>query len=466
LSNLVSQLTLQHFDQPWAQMIAESLLSRPFAWIKRLSPSLSGLGSILQKISFLTALLLMAALALPQFADDKEALAIIASAGFALWVLGYLAGGSEQRKPTAIDAIVLLYFAANVISTGASHYFAESVRGLSKVAVYILTYFYLTSLMQKHPGRKCALIAVLVLTGFLVSLYGFYQYHNHVEPLATWEDPTVENKGTRIFSTLKNPNLLAGYLLPQVSLAAGLAMAAFSVKRWLLGVPLICIAAAIAIATLLTGSRGGYLGLFATGGAFVFVVVAMIWRDQPKLRMPMIAVLLVGAAGSLLALHFVPGFEQRITSIFAGSEHSSNAFRMNVWRSSFNMFKDNWWFGIGPGNQTFRLAYGLYMISGFDALGTYCVPLEVAVEAGLLGIASFIALVVCLFARAHVAFWRGSVFADSWQRWLAVGAAAALVGMMVHGLVDTVFYRPQVQFIFWLIVALLTTVELPTNETA
>lgn len=41
------------------------------------------------------------------------------------------------------------------------------------------------------------------------------------------------------------------------------------------------------------------------------------------------------------------------------------------------MFKDNWWIGVGPGNTAFRLAYGLYMKSGFDALGTYCVPLEV-----------------------------------------------------------------------------------------
>ncbi len=29
--------------------------------------------------------------------------------------------------------------------------------------------------------------------------------------------------------------------------------------------------------------------------------------------------------------------------------------------------------------------------------------------------------------------------------------------MMIHGVVDTVFYRPQVQFIFWLVIAMLTT---------
>ncbi|MBK9144386.1 MAG: hypothetical protein IPM23_17970 [Candidatus Melainabacteria bacterium] len=37
--------------------------------------------------------------------------------------------------------------------------------------------------------------------------------------------------------------------------------------------------------------------------------------------------------------------------------------------------------------------------------------------------------------------------------WLVLGLAAAIAALMVHGLVDTVFYRPQIQFQFWLIVA-------------
>jgi putative inorganic carbon (HCO3(-)) transporter len=46
--------------------------------------------------------------------------------------------------------------------------------------------------------------------------------------------------------------------------------------------------------------------------------------------------------------------------------------------------------------------------------------------------------------------------------WLAIGAIGALAGMMAHGLFDTVFERPQVQFIFWLAIALL--VALPAEQ--
>jgi hypothetical protein len=89
-----------------------------------------------------------------------------------------------------------------------------------------------------------------------------------------------------------------------------------------------------------------------------------------------------GAAGqsavaAALLVHFkFPSFRKPHCFLsFAGSEHSSNAYRIYVWRASAKMFMDNWWFGVGPGNSTFPLAYGLYMKSGFDALGTYCVPL-------------------------------------------------------------------------------------------
>jgi putative inorganic carbon (HCO3(-)) transporter len=119
------------------------------------------------------------------------------------------------------------------------------------------------------------------------------------------------------------------------------------------------------------------------------------------------------------------------------------------------MFKDNWWIGVGPGNTAFRLAYGLYMKSGFDALGTYCVPLEVGVETGIFGLFCFCALIFVAMCRAHLMF-----YLDSKYRYLALGLAAALVSLIVQGLVDTVFYRPQVDFLFWIIVAIISSLSL------
>jgi putative inorganic carbon (HCO3(-)) transporter len=120
------------------------------------------------------------------------------------------------------------------------------------------------------------------------------------------------------------------------------------------------------------------------------------------------------------------------------------------------MFLDNWWFGVGPGNKAFIRAYGLYMRSGFDALGTYCVPLEILVETGIIGLLAFGALLISVASRAHLIFWQAK---DDLDRWLSVGCIAGVLGLMAQGLFDTVFYRPQVQFIFWLLVAIIVVLR-------
>jgi len=356
---------------------------------------------------------------------------------------------------------VLVYLLVYLVATCASHYFLPSVKGFLKVAVYVGSYFAFVGILSQSRRRAVAVLSTLLITAFAVSLYGLYQFHIGVEPLATWEDPNVESKGTRIYSTLGNPNLLAGYLIPVVPIGFALGMSAlFSRRRWL-ALPLFAMTGAVALATMLTGSRGGYIGVFATVASLMFVSANWLWHDRRKVRLYIIVGLVLVPVLLAAAVHFVPSFEQRLLSIFAGREHTSNSFRMNVWLSSLRMFADNWWIGVGPGNQTFRLAYGLYMRSGFDALGTYCVPLEIGVEAGIFALLAFGTLIVALFARAHEDFWGRR---DPVERWLILGATSAIAGLIAHGLVDTVFYRPQVQFIFWCVVAFLVATRIRLKD--
>jgi putative inorganic carbon (HCO3(-)) transporter len=472
LAALPEKLTLTSLDQGYQSALENSFVLSPFVQMgkglhSKLASSSGKIGNILQKGSMLCLLLLFVCLGLPQFASDKEGLALVALVSLALYASGRLLGGDQGRKMRASDGLVLGYLAANVVATFASHYLPESIKGLSKVAVYILSYFLFTATLQNDaPGRKrlTAILVTAIAIGLVVSVYGLYQWKIGVAPLATWEDPTVESKGTRVFSTLGNPNLLAGYLIPFVPLSIVLGLAAFYNRhKYAIQGKTLCLIAGlgglgtalvIGLATVLTGSRAGYLALGAMTACMVLAFLANMLGKKPKLVLPtFIGIVLLGV-GAALAIHFfAPSLEQRLTSIFAGSNHSSNAYRMYVWNASLRMFEDNWWFGVGPGNTAFRLAYGLYMTSGFDALGTYCVPLEVGVECGVLGIFFFAALIINALACAHVQFWRANQ--SVYERLLALGLATALIGLSVQGMVDTVFYRPQVQFLFWLLIAAL-----------
>ena len=83
----------------------------------------------------------------------------------------------------------------------------------------------------------------------------------------------------------------------------------------------------------------------------------------------------------------------RVLSIFILRGDSSTSFRMNVYQSSIQMFKDNPFLGIGVGNQNFRETYGLYMKTGYDALSAYNIYLETAVESGIFALLAFLGFI-------------------------------------------------------------------------
>lgn len=485
INRLACRLSLANGAGAWFQeAVAGSLILRPFIALGTICreklTGLSSLGNILQSLAYAVAIIMLFAFGLPRFANDKSGLAVMALAGLGLWCLGWLAGGKQKRTPDAMDYLVLLYLGANIIATFASHYFIPSLKGLAKAGVFISSYFYFTAIMAGSRKKQIGLFGAALLTALALSIHGLYQYKIGVAPLATWEDPTLESHATRIYSTLGNPNLLAGFLLPSIPIALGFTAWLASKRQWLLALPVLGIAGLISLACILTESRGCYLGLFAAFLFFGGATALKLWLVKPRLRGLIIGLALAGVVAGGIGLTRIPNFSQRVETMFS-LEHSSNAYRYKVYRSSFEMFQDNWWFGTGPGNETFVRAYGLYMVSSFDALGTYSVPLEVAVESGIPGLISFGALIICLLGRAHRIFWSdenddpgktggkpvetGGASEQTDSRsgktggvsdgypWLVLGLAAAIAALMVHGLVDTVFYRPQIQFQFWLIVA-------------
>jgi Lipid A core - O-antigen ligase and related enzymes len=447
--------------------IAYSLPSKIVSSISKAFPSsLSKVGTYFQLGGYLLGVvILFAVIGLPRFAEDKYGLAAISLGGLVLWLAGWFLHGKEQRRSDPLDLWVVAFLGINVVATFSSHYLVESIKGLGKEIVYIGSYFLFAFTLSGSVKKKYIALAVIILSGFVLSAYGLYQYKIGVEPLATWEDPNALDKTTRIYSTLGNPNLLAGFLVPIAPMALAFSLSSIACRQWLFAVGGLGSCAVISAATILTGSRGGIAAIAVSIAMILLMCGAWVWTNHKKHR-PLVIGGLVGAIGlAIVAVFVVPGLRSRIESMTNFYEHSSNAYRMKVYESSLHMFLDNWWIGVGIGNDAFRRAYGLYMVSGYDALGTYCVPLEVGVEAGLVALLVFAAIIAVAMSRAHIRFWLSDGTSSwSYARWIYAGVAAALAGLMVHGLVDTVFYRPQVHFLFWFLLALVVASDSPQPE--
>ena len=143
-------------------------------------------------------------------------------------------------------------------------------------------------------------------------------------------------------------------------------------------------------------------------------------------------------------------------SICAGRGDSSNNFRINVWQAVLEMIRDRPLLGIGPGNDAFNKIYPLYQRPKFTALSAYSVILEICVETGFIGAIAFLWLLVVTFNQAWIQCRRLQRQWDIEGYWI-LGAVAAIVGMMTHGIVDTIWYRPQVQIIWWLLLAIVAS---------
>lgn len=356
---------------------------------------------------------------------------------------------------TPIHLLVVLYWGGMVFATAMSPVKAAAISGLIKLTLNILL-FLLMARVLRRPRLRTTLVTAYLLTSLVVSVNGIRQQFYGAPAGATWTDPASNlADATRVYSYLGNPNLLAGYLVPAIVFSA---VAIFAWARW---TPKLLAVVALVANTLClywTLSRGGWLG-FVGGGFALLVLLVHFWspRFNAFWRRWALSVLIGGSVAFLmLAVAVLEPLRDRVMSIFAGRSDSSNNFRINVWIAVLDMIKDRPFLGIGPGNDAFNRVYPLYQQPRYTALSAYSVILEIAVEAGLIGLAIFFWLLTVTFGQG----WRQLQHMrdhQSVQAYWLIAALATMAGMLVHGLVDTIWYRPQVSILWWLMLALVAS---------
>ncbi|MBD1934816.1 MULTISPECIES: IctB family putative bicarbonate transporter [Cyanophyceae] len=384
---------------------------------------------------------------------------VLMAAGAGFWALltlsddrGYVQG---SPKVTPIHWLVLLYWGIATIATALSPEKEAAFKGWSKLTLYLL-FFALMARVLRSPRLRSILITVYLHVALIVSVYGLRQWFFGAEALATWTDPTSPmSKTTRVYSYLGNPNLLAAYLLPAIALSLA---AVFVWRGWVPKALALTMFVVNSVCLVLTFSRGGWIALIFLLGAFGMMVVFW-WSIQmsPFWRTWSLPLLLGSSAVVLLlALLFVEPLRDRVFSMFSGRKDSSNNFRLNVWSAVKEMIRDYPILGIGPGNVVFNKIYPVYQLPRYNALSAYSIFLELLVETGFIGFTSFMWLLIVTFNQGWLQLTRLREVQRRDGFWL-MAAIAAMLGLLGHGLVDTVWYRPEVNTLWWMMVALIAS---------
>lgn len=449
MNSVWQQLTLVNLSlQQWSQAsYFHHAIGSLRAWRK---------GSwLMQWADILATLLVILVFVLAPFVPNPLlGLLLIACAGF--WVLLTLSDDEEAGSGfTPIHLLILLYWGIAAIATGLSPVRSDAIEGLTKLSLYLLLFAMMARLMRSSRLRS-SLITAYLLTAIVVSVGGLRQWFFGAAALATWVDPESTLAGTtRVYSFLGNPNLLAAYLLPATIFSA---VAVFAWKHWMPKLLALTMWVVNSACLILTFSRGGWIGFVVA--SFVLLILLVHWFSVHLPRFWRIwalpIVIGLSAAVVIFAVTMVEPVRDRVASIFVGREDSSNNFRLNVWMAVVEMIKDHPVLGIGPGNDAFNRVYPRYQRAGYTALSAYSVMLEILVETGFVGFCCFLWLLVVTLNQGWKQIQRLRQLRHREGFWL-LAALAIMVGMLAHGLVDTVWYRPQVSTLWWFIIALIAS---------
>lgn len=415
----------------------------------------------IDKLTFLVLLVLLSC-AIFSSSDLMGGLSLIFS-GLVIFKSIFNNKNDFNLKP--FQKALLVYFLIVTVSLFASSLFKLSLHGYIKTLIYIL-FFYSACAFFKNNSTKIPTI-ILFVAGLISieSIVAVIQNMGGVVEISGWQDMTninPEQVVSRAYGTLQpyNPNLLAGYLLCGLSSLVYLILV--NLKQGKKRIALIFLGFLLLnlVAIIDTGCRGAYLGFLFF---FPTLFLALIYYAKTQLgglsnvkkRYKNLSI--AGIVGILGFIITNPALIKRVESIFALRADSSISFRFNVYEAVWRMFLDNPFLGIGVGNQNFREIYGLYMKTGYDALGSYCVPLEIAVESGIFALIAFIIFLILVILHCL------KVCTSNKQintKVLALCIILMVAATMGHGLFDTIWFRPQLQFLFWTFIAMLNTPEM------
>ena len=273
--------------------------------------------------------------------------------------------------PLDVPVVIFVLFGAVSVFLSPARNFELIYNFCGIVGIYILTYI-LVGQNIRTQEQMLKVAKALTLSAFIVVMYGFFQYIFGVDiSEMKWVDgEAFPELRKRIFSTLENPNVLAGYLDVMICLALGLFMKIQgSTQKIILAVVIGLLTACIAM----TYSRGAFLAI-----AIVFVICGII-KDR---RLLILFLILTGAI-----IYTDSTFLHRVLSIFTESIDSSEGLRVGIWVSTISMIADHPFVGIGWG--AFKFVYPQYNYYLQDATQTiyhaHNLFLQTAAEVGIVG---------------------------------------------------------------------------------
>ncbi len=278
------------------------------------------------------------------------------------------------------------------------------------------------TLVMFERKQISSLVNALMLSALALSIVALYQ-------VATGNFITVDHRAS---AWLASANYLSLYLVPILLVSTYWLLNSksrlYQIWFWIsfvLG----------ALAVFFSFSYGGWLALIVGG------LVLGIWQFRHRWQF------WVGGGAIALIAAATQITSERVERMINIATQSSVSVRLQVWATDLLMAKEKWLTGIGLGQYPARYPefvtrlYPKPLEAGM--LHAHNLYLQFLLNLGIAGLAGFVWLVVKFF-----------VFLKNCPASWAIPLTAAMVAILVHGLVDTPYWKNDLSYLFWIILAL------------
>lgn len=241
----------------------------------------------------------------------------------------------------------------------------------------------------------------------------------------------------RLQAFFNSPNYLAMYLAPAIIVGV-LSRDNFQYKFNFLDFRNSLYAISLALILTVFYLTYSYAAWLAAIGSMAIVEII---KNKRKINLKKALIFAVLVFGIILSQWNT----QKFTELKSFSERSSFQSRLMIWKSSVEILKNNFLFGIGPGN--FQEKYLEYQ-DKFPPYLEWAVPhphnigLAFWLYSGLIGLVGFLALIILWFKKI--------LSAENEMKYMALGI---ICYVLLHGLIDTTYFKNDLAIVFWLNIA-------------
>jgi O-antigen ligase len=367
---------------------------------------------------------------LPEGLPYREAQALLRFAAFAGTILYCVLRRIPLRSVflgDRLSRLLLIWLGVMFLSLVVSgHYSPWAERSIVRMASYIAVYFVFRA-WKFGPEKFHHVCWVLSGTVFACALFAIVQvvcdgytplfdWLHNAPPYAEWmgRPPSFLNSGTNAFGGFM------GLLLP-----FEIALLHLSSRRSAARVFHLAVIALSFVSVILSGSRGAALSITASS-----LLAVLCFSRQNRTRIVAIATTAIVLPTIILVAGLI---SPRLTHV---DQEESVATRYLLWAEAGQMFLSHPVTGIGLGN--FRESYDPAAVEEDPGkVDVHNLYLQFLTETGIIGLVVFASIAVHVIRRGAKNLKR--VPADSIVYAISYAAIAAMLSVLIHGMVDFFF---------------------------